>query len=411
MAASFLTIDTDDYKFNFIDVIYENNIVSINIEIYRWRQIKILKQHIKNIFIKYKVIPYKKGLDVNIENVIARVLFESFSKHKITHLQDGLFNIVPGSKSLYNDLKTTFMINNDTISNQVCNNIINEINIDNFSILTIKKIKEMTKKIMNDSSNMGKQTGMTHILEEKNNNPDMIPNFKISNKSNFSITVDNIIISISKPIYNKLKSRYTDYNNATYINCDEAIACLLLRYNSLGSDGNQMGIPIQVKDKFKKCGINFEGFASALNHYYKYYCSMFYDIEKYFGSLGPFQNIEYIRGTYLINPPYEKNLLDAMVAKMINSMDNSKEKLCFVFGTPTWSSYKEIKFHDVAMTSKYYKRHYTFGDYEVPWYNFYNDTYTKIPSSTRYIMANYYINIKCINDCITYWRALKVKIN
>ena len=83
----------------------------------------------------------------------------------------------------------------------------------------------------------------------------------------------------------------------------------MMRYNSLSSIGNQMGIPIDVKKKLKDCDVDFEGFASAFNHYCKYYCSMFYDIEKYFGSLGPYQNITYIKGIFMLNPPYEKNLL------------------------------------------------------------------------------------------------------
>jgi hypothetical protein len=384
-------ISNKNYHFTYIDIKYDNSVLSSNIELYRWQQLKLLKQHIKNIFIKYQLTPYKKNLDVNIDNLIARLLFENFSNNKITYLQDGLFNISRNSTSLNNDLKTTFTINKQPITNDICQKIISEIDINNKINNILSKIKLFKEKPVSD--------------------------IKIIKKKSFTIEFADInpfnLVSITIPeiVYVKLKKRYAKYkkNNKknTKITCDDLITCLLLRYNSLGSDGNQMGIPIQVKDKFKKCGIEFEGFASAVNHHYKYFCSMFYDIEKYFGSLGPFQNIEYIRGIFMVNPPYEKNLLNTMVHKINQSLDKSGEKLCFVFGTPTWSNYKEIKFHDVALKSNFYKKHYTFGDYEILWYNFFNDTYTKIPSSTRYILANYYINIKCLQNTIIYWRALK----
>ncbi len=376
-----------NYHFTYIDIKYDNDIISPNIELYRWRQLKLLKNHIKNIFIKFNIVPYKNNLDANVENLMARLLFENFSSGKIISLKDGLFNISYDSKSLYNDLKTTFTINKQPIADNICQKIISEIDINNKIDAILSNIKALKKAPTTDIKIVKNKT-FTIEFNDTNSKP--------------------VNITIPEVVYTKLKKRYNKKSSKKLgITCDELITCLLLRYNSLGSDGNQMGIPIQVKDKFKKCGIEFEGFASALNHHYKYFCSMFYDIEQYFGSLGPFQNIEYIRGIYLLNPPYEKNLLDTMVNVIINSLKKSNEKLCFIFGTPTWSNYKEITFHDKALNSEFYKKHYTFGDYEVPWYNFFNDTYTKIPSSTRYILANYYINIKCMQETVSYWRALK----
>ena len=294
-------------------------------------------------------------------------------------MKDGLFNISTKSKSLSNDLKTTFTINKQPITDDVCKKIVSEIGINSCINDILSKIKILKKETLSKTGI--KITKNPFTIEFDDNNQ------KVSQK---------VRITIPQPIYEKLKNRFNQHKKESKDNpkiiCDELITCLLLRYNSLGSDGNQMGIPIQVKDKFKKCGIDFEGFASSLNHHYKYFCSMFYDIEKYFGSLGPFQNIDYIRGIFMVNPPYEKNLLNIMVAKINKSLAKSKENLCFIFGTPTWGNYKEITFHDKARKSKFYKKHYEFGDYEVLWYNFFNDIYTKIPSSTRYILANYNMN-------------------
>lgn len=381
-------IKTDEYEFSYIDIKYKNNIISPNIELYRWKKIKSIKYKIKNIFDEHAVTPIKGNLANNIENLISRILFESFSANKITKLTDGLFNIRQNSSSLANDLKTTFKIHNEYISGAKCDQIIKEIDLDNSIKIILNELKSMKK--------------------EKS------PHIKIIKDKTFTVQIHNTTrIDIPADIYTKLKNRYNDYKKSvkkkSIPSCDDLIACLLLRYNSLGSDGNQMGIPIYIKNLFMDCGINFEGFASSLNHHYKYYCSMFYDIEKYFGSLGPFQNITYTRGIYILNPPYEKKLLIAMIDKIITSLSKSSKHLCFVFGTPTWDKYKEITFHDTIGSSEFFKKKYVFGNYEVPWYNFLNGVYTKIPSSTRYILANYYINLNCISGAINQWKTYNPK--
>ena len=43
---------------------------------------------------------------------------------------------------------------------------------------------------------------------------------------------------------------------------------------------------------FKSYGVNFELYGSAINALSDNYCSLFYDIEKYFGSKGNFFDIE-----------------------------------------------------------------------------------------------------------------------
>jgi hypothetical protein len=383
---SLKSIKSKQYEFSYIDIEYKNATVSPNIELHRWKKIKAIKYKIKTIFIKYGVEPFKGDLSSNIDNVIARVLFETYSNKKLTYLHDGLFNVCDNSTSLYNDLKTTFKINNHPIDETDCCEIIKEINLSE----TITKISEELNVLKKEKA----------------------PNIKIIKNKTFTVKIYNsTIITIPENVYTKLKRRYSEYKKANkklvIPTIDDLLTCLLIRYNSLGSDGNQMGIPVKVKDRFQECNIDFEGFASALNHRYKYYCSMFYDIEKYFGSLGPFQNIVYTRGTYMLNPPYEKNLLNAMIHIMISSLKTSKKDLCFIFGTPTWANYKEVTFHNVINNSQFFKKKYVFRNYEVPWYNFLNNTYTKIPSSTRYIIANYYININCLNKTIEFWKKYK----
>ena len=333
-----LKIKTNNYDFSYIDIKYVNSRISISIELLRWIEMKKLKSHIIEILNKYKLKPIKKDMEYNINNVIARILFESYSVDKIEKLEDGLFNILSNSNSLLNDIKTTFTINNVSPSSSIISDVIKEIDLQ-------KKIKSILYKISECIKN-----------EEKENiTINKINKFEIT----FAYENDMIKLKIPYSIYTKLKKRYTEFKKKSphLLKCQDLIICLMLRYDSLNSLGNQMGMPIPIKNKFKICKIGFEGFASALNHNYKYYCSMFYDIEKYFMSLGPYQNITYSRGIYLFNPPYEKILLNNMINNIIQNLNNSKKKLAFVFGTPTWDSYKEVTFHNTAKMSKYYKKH------------------------------------------------------
>lgn len=383
-----------NYEFKYIDIVVIHDKISTDIEYYRWISIKKLKEKMFNILKRYNIKPIKNNLYTNIDNVVARILFENFSNDKITELEDGLLYYRKNSKSLLNDLKTTFKKNNNTISDNLCKKIINEISLEND-----------IKKYINTIKNMN--------LEFKTNKINNIKIKKNKTKSNFCIEIPihdkSVKLKIPIAVYIKLQNRYIEYKKTkkhTY-KLDELITCLMMRYNSLSSIGNQMGIPIDVKKKLKDCDINFEGFASSFNHYCKYYCSMFYDIEKYFGSIGPYQNITYVKGIYMLNPPYEKNLLNNMVSNIIKNLDKLSKQLCFVFGTPTWNNYEDIYFHKNASESKYFKLKFVFDNYQVLWYDFLNENFTKIPSSTRYILSNYNIDLECIKQAITYWILLK----
>lgn len=389
------------YIFEYVDVVYENDKICIDIEFYRWEQMQELKIFMKEIFNKYGLKPIKNNMNSNIDNIVARMLFESYSTDKIENLTDGLFNIVKDSKSIINDIKTAFICNKNTTEaqlNKMYSELLIDLDMDARIHKILQTITKLNKEVKSNTNSTANPTAKSNTV------------YKIYKKNSFKVEIayQNKTLELNIPItiYEKLCKRFKEYNkkHPHSIPCDELVICLMLRYNSLGSMGNQMGIPIPIKNRLKKCSIHFEGFASSLNHFYKYYCSMFYDIEKYFMSLGPFQNINYIKGIYLLNPPYEKNLLEHMINIIIDKLSTSKHDICFVFGTPTWKKYKEIKFHTKVKNSVYYKKHFEFNDYEVPWYDFIREMIIKIPSSTRYILSNYDIDLDCIIKSIETWR-------
>ena len=76
------------------------------------------------------------------------------------------------------------------------------------------------------------------------------------------------------------------------IKIDIYIWTIIYRYQLLGSNNNQLGVLPNVLMKMKKdFDLNFECFASAINSTFDSYCSIYYDMEKYFGSKGSFFNL------------------------------------------------------------------------------------------------------------------------
>lgn len=388
-----LEVNNKLYHFRYIDVKYDNDVISPELEMYRWELYKNLSYTIQRILTDNNIHAQKHSLKKTMPNVMVRLIFSGFANKK-SHLQDGLFNTC--KKSLLHDLKYSFTYNNKLLPDKLYNTIRKKIDIDNKIKTIIKNIHEFGKKLSVKKTREQIQKKYNCKLVRSKNKVMIIANGKVKN-------------TIPQKVYNKLKRRYAEYhkNRKKKYDVDMLIMCIMIRYGIISSRGNQMGIPIPVKNKYKKCGINFEGFASSLNHHYKYYCSMFYDIEKYFCSLGSYMNITYIRGIYMHNPPYEQKLLANMVSIMNKSLQNSKDKLCFFFGLPIWRSYTEYTTREVVHDSQFFKKEIILKDYEYPWYAFLDETYHKIPETGRYIMANYIINIKCIKDATLYWKTFK----
>ena len=84
--------------------------------------------------------------------------------------------------------------------------------------------------------------------------------------------------------------------------------------------------------------LSVECFASAINGTLSHYCSLYYDVEKYFGSIGSFFQIIPIRGTYSFNPPYQFDIISNGINHIINIMNNSNilNELCFIITIPIW---------------------------------------------------------------------------
>jgi hypothetical protein len=138
--------------------------------------------------------------------------------------------------------------------------------------------------------------------------------------------------------YNIMSDYYDDLDNLL----DQYIFCLVFRYSYMDSGNQQLAIHQSIKDMYKKCGVNFELFGSAINTISTNYCSLFYDIEKYFGSNGSFFDIKLDSGIYWCNPPYDDTIMTNTANKLVEFLDSDKE-VAFLVTIPIWDVYTQNK--------------------------------------------------------------------
>lgn len=179
-----------------------------------------------------------------------------------------------------------------------------------------------------------------------------INNIRLSN------ILDNLIIPIDE--YNNISNRFTGPQNSI----DEYIWVILFRYQILGSNNNQLAVLPNVLESMKTdLNLSIECFASTINTTSKQYCSIYYDIEKYFGSLGSFFNIELHKGTYSFNPPYQTDIIERGINKIIYSLQHTNDKLAFIITIPIWDN--EGKEFMETNNMKNNNTNINYGDFEI----------------------------------------------
>lgn len=182
-------------------------------------------------------------------------------------------------------------------------------------------------------------------------------NYIIKDKKTQNI-INNILIPVN--VYNKLVSNYTGEKHLI----DEYIWSILFRYQLLGSNNHQLAVQPKIMQQMQNdYNLNFECFASAINSTFKNYCSLYYDLERYFGSVGSFFNVIPIKGTFGFNPPYQKDIIEKGINRLINFLDGENE-LTFIITIPIWDieGKKEMK---EKYNNELEKQNIDYGDFEI----------------------------------------------
>lgn len=189
-------------------------------------------------------------------------------------------------------------------------------------------------------------------------------------------------VECSNSMYRKLEKFY----DGKFKNKDMLFFCILYRYSILGADNQQLSVNVDLKRELTtNFSVNYELFGSCFNRTYKTYNSIYYDVEKYFGSAGNFFNNTYIEGLYMANPPFDETIMENMSLKLIECLEKTSKPLGFIIFIPIWdfdtmkkiSAICKTKFADmgkydayeILKASKYYHKHYIFCKNSFPYHN------------------------------------------
>lgn len=152
------------------------------------------------------------------------------------------------------------------------------------------------------------------------------------------------IISNNKPESYKIPlmvyNRLINISSSKDINPDVLIWCILCRYTYLGGINHHLAVPPTTKNLLNNVyNLNTELFASMINCQYTNFCSVFYDIEKWFGSLGNHFDILPSMGWVMSNPPYEEHVMLQSIRHCINNLSRALKKnkfLSYIVTIPVW---------------------------------------------------------------------------
>lgn len=335
-------ISNNDYEFKFTIPKYKLNFANPIIENYRFVKYSELKQSFVDFFIK------KDMLDIPIDKQIKK--FENmFSRYIILQISNNNNNndpLIPHEFPKDHDiqLKQNLIYANPLLNIKQINDSLDEFNIS-------QKCKKLNTSIVQYYEKM--QNVPYKIIENENND---VITFKCQAKME-----ELMEINLTKIVYNKMKLLYMKklslIKNILY---DEQLFltrlyCLLLRYITISVEREPSLLNSFFNDMYDTLNINFELMASSVNTSCDYYCSLFYDVEQYFGyCCGNMFNMELIKGSYELNLVLDEKIMNNASDLIIKWLKNSKKSLRLIVFITAWdSTSRKEKFKDNKEKTKF----------------------------------------------------------
>lgn len=327
-------------KNNLFELTYEEiktDEININKELYRGElYCDLLKNFIKSCLknLGENIFSHKKNYTRTITNMLSSWFFTLYQNTLSNNGEDPFFP----SNYLENDfiiertlLDYSSLYNIHNINTKI-NNIISDLHYSYENILN-----KFNKELTNTSNIIITKEVVYH---DRNNKKIKFYNLNLSNlKDSIYICkkLVNIINNIMIPVeqYDFMSSNYNGPDETK----DIILWIILFRYQLLSSNNNQLAVLPKIYKKMEEdFQLSVECFASAINTTSKYYCSLYYDVEKYFGSIGNFFNLIPIKGTFSFNPPYQYDIITNGINKIFTHLENTKEKLTFIITIPIWDN-------------------------------------------------------------------------
>jgi hypothetical protein len=361
-------LDKDKPTHMLFKVLHKNKINNVEpvLELYKGKLYSCLIKFFTNDCIEtfgYDIFSIKKSYSRTITNLLSSWIFSLYvdydfssdyffptNYHKTQVLEDILRDLCKYDNSLVNiDNKINKVITNLKSNYKYQMDLLNDYS-QSTVFLNAKSNYEIRKIMFNNNKNTDTDSTFYKF--------NIIVSFTIKDKR-----LQNILNNIMIPtkIFNKMASAYTGPKNKF----DEILWAIIYRYQLLGSNNHQLAVLPNVMNKFcLDYNLNFECFASAINNTFRNFCSIYWDLERYFGSVGSFFNLVPIKGTFGFNPPYQKDIIEMGIHKLFNFLDETSESLTFIITIPIWDSYgknimKELFNNDLE------KQNIDYGDFNI----------------------------------------------
>jgi hypothetical protein len=311
------------------------------------------------------IFSIKKSFSRTITNLLSSWIFSLYPEYDFS--SDFFFPTnYTNTESLKSTLKDLCKYDNKIINvDEKIKKVVS--NLKNNYKYQLELLNEYTNSIVFKTNRHNYKIKKTMISIKKNKIIDkesLFYKFEIS--VNFVIKdkrLQNIINNILIPtkVYDKFVICYTGPKNKL----DEIIWAIIFRYQLLGSNNHQLAVLPSIMSEMKNdYNLNFECFASAINNTFPKYCSIYWDLERHFGSVGSFFNMIPIKGTFGFNPPYQKDLINVGIRKLFEFLEKSKHKLTFIITIPIWDSEGRSIMKEM-FNNELEKQNIDYGDFEI----------------------------------------------
>lgn len=137
----------------------------------------------------------------------------------------------------------------------------------------------------------------------------------------------------------------------------------------------QLAMPTKMYKTYRmRYKIKLEGFASPINHFFAKFCSAFYEVDKYFGSVGSFFDVvEHLDENIVCNPPFEEEVMEETYKCLEKALERALDKnksLTAILIVPQWDDAKCIK---LANNSKYLSSKQKYAKDELEYFSYADD--------------------------------------
>lgn len=130
---------------------------------------------------------------------------------------------------------------------------------------------------------------------------------------------------IGPKLYEKMKKQY----NGPETEFENHLLCMILRYKLIDLGITKYSTDPNYKEKLREYGFDTECYGTPLSAYYDKYYGIWYDIDKYFGSLGLVPDDLTLSG-YFFNLTNNTYLLKSSYDRITQSLQSSEPIVCIL---------------------------------------------------------------------------------